>query len=181
MKGFLKLAAYLGIISMSSFALASECPDILQGKQRMLNSTEEIEFCEVFKGKTLLVVNTASQCGFTPQYEQLETLYQTYKDKNFAVIGFPSNDFRQDKGSEENTAKICYLDYGVTFPMMARSSVLGNDANPVFSEISTQAGVTPKWNFYKFLISKEGKVIATFPSSTSPTSTTLTDMIEQQL
>ncbi|MCV5990254.1 glutathione peroxidase, partial [Escherichia coli] len=83
----------------------------------------------------MLVVNTASQCGFTPQYEQLETLYQTYKDKNFAVIGFPSNDFRQDKGSEENTAKICYLDYGVTFPMMARSSVLGNDANPVFSEI----------------------------------------------
>lgn len=115
MKGLLKLAALLGFISMSSFALASECPDILQGKQRMLNSTEEIELCEVFKGKTLLVVNTASQCGFTPQYEQLETLYQTYKDKNFAVIGFPSNDFRQDKGSEENTAKICYLDYGVTF------------------------------------------------------------------
>lgn len=181
MKGLLNFAALVSFLSMNSLALASECPDILQGKQRLLNSTEEVDICESFKGKTLLVVNTASQCGFTPQFEQLETLYQTYKDQNFTVIGFPSNDFRQDRGSETNTAKVCYLDYGVTFPMMARSSVLGVDANPVFSEITNQAGIKPKWNFYKFLISSEGKVIATFPSSTSPTSTTLTNMIEQQL
>lgn len=181
MKGIVRPFVTIGLFSLSTLAFASSCPDILQGKQRLLNSTDEIDLCEQFKGKTLLVVNTASQCGFTPQFEQLESLYQTYKDKNFAVIGFPSNDFNQDKGSEENSAKICYLDYGVTFPMMARSSVMGSDANPVFSEISQQAGITPRWNFYKFLISKEGKVIATFPSSTSPTSTTLTNMIEQQL
>ncbi|WP_405055060.1 glutathione peroxidase [Vibrio sp. B1FLJ16] len=169
------------MMSLSTYTFASGSPDILQGKQRLLNSTEEIDLCESFKGKTLLVVNTASQCGFTPQFEQLEALYQTYKDKNFTVVGFQSNDFKQDKGSEENSAKICYLDYGVTFPMMARSSVTGASANPVFSEISQQAGVSPRWNFYKFLIDKEGNVIATFPSSTSPTSTTLTDMIEQHL
>lgn len=181
MKGIMRPFFTIGLFSLSTLAFASSCPDILQGKQRLLNSTDEIDLCEQFKGKTLLVVNTASQCGFTPQFEQLESLYQTYKDKNFAVIGFPSNDFNQDIGSEENSAKICYLDYGVTFPMMARSSVMGSDANPVFNEISQQAGITPRWNFYKFLISKEGKVIATFPSSTSPTSTTLTNMIEQQL
>ncbi|AYO22671.1 glutathione peroxidase [Vibrio owensii] len=181
MKGITRSALTATLLSTSSLAFASSCPDILQGKQRLLNSTEEIELCDAFKGKTLLVVNTASQCGFTPQFEQLEQLHQTYKDQNFAVVGFPSNDFRQDRGSEEKTAKICYLDYGVTFPMMARTSVLGEDANPVFAEISTQAGITPKWNFYKFLINREGKVVATFPSSTSPTSTTLTNMIEQQL
>ncbi len=86
MKGLLKLVALVGFISMSSLTLASECPDILQGKQRLLNSTEEVDLCESFKGKTLLVVNTASQCGFTPQFEQLETLYQTYKEQNFTVI-----------------------------------------------------------------------------------------------
>ncbi|MEX3071298.1 glutathione peroxidase [Vibrio alginolyticus] len=181
MNGIIKRFVVIGMMSLSTYTFASGCPDILQGKQRLLNSTEEIDLCESFKGKTLLVVNTASQCGFTPQFEQLEALYQTYKDKNFTVVGFPSNDFKQDKGSEENSAKICYLDYGVTFPMMARSSVTGASANPVFSEISQQAGVSPRWNFYKFLIDKEGNVIATFPSSTSPTSTTLTDMIEQHL
>ncbi|AXB34065.1 glutathione peroxidase [Vibrio campbellii] len=181
MKGITRNALIATLLSTSSMTFASSCPDILKGKQRLLNSTEEIALCDAFKGKTLLVVNTASQCGFTPQFEQLEQLHQTYKDQNFAVVGFPSNDFRQDRGSEQKTAKICYLDYGVTFPMMARTSVLGENANPVFAEITNQAGVTPKWNFYKFLINKDGKVVATFPSSTSPTSTTLTNMIEQQL
>ncbi|PFG57905.1 glutathione peroxidase [Vibrio sp. ES.051] len=181
MKGIFTHFIAVGLIGVGPLTFASTCPDILQGKQRLLNSIEEIDLCESFKGKTLLVVNTASQCGFTPQFEQLEVLYQTYKHQNFVVVGFPSNDFKQDKGSEGNTAKVCYLDYGVTFPMMARSSVLGSDANPVFTEITTQAGITPRWNFYKFLINPEGKVIATFPSSTSPTSTTLTNMIEQQM
>ena len=130
----------------SSVAFAASCPKILDGKQRLLNSNEEIELCEEFQGKTLLVVNTASQCGFTPQFKQLEQLHQTYKDQGFTVVGFPSNDFRQDRGSEEKSAKICYLDYGVTFPMMARASLSGSSANPVFAEIQQQAGVTPKWN-----------------------------------
>lgn len=174
---FLALMATLWVGSTQ----ASTCPDILDSEQRLLNSTESINLCEAFQGKTLLVVNTASQCGFTSQFEDLEALYQTYKSQGFTVIGFPSNDFRQDRGSEQQTAKVCYLDYGVTFPMMARSSLKGSDANPVFNQIQQQAGVTPRWNFYKFLINKQGDVVATFPSSTSPMSTTLKNAIEQQL
>ncbi|WGV99413.1 glutathione peroxidase [Vibrio sp. YMD68] len=175
------LITFLLLGAASPFSHAESCPDILIGKQRLLNSNEEVDLCEAFKGKALLVVNTASQCGFTPQYKELEQLHLTYKDRGFSVIGFPSNDFFQDRGSEEQTANICYLDYGVTFPMMARGSLKGAEANPVFTEIRKQAGVTPKWNFYKFLINKEGKVIATFPSTTSPLNITLTKAIEQQL
>lgn len=165
----------------SSLTFANSCPDILKGQQRLLNSTDVVSLCEEFAGKTLLIVNTASQCGFTSQYAELEQLHQQFKDQNFAVVGFPSNDFRQDKGSEEQTAKVCYLDYGVTFPMMARTQVKGANANPVFSKISEQAGVSPKWNFYKFLINKEGSVIATFPSTMKPTDPTLVNTIKQQL
>ncbi|GAJ74962.1 LOW QUALITY PROTEIN: glutathione peroxidase [Vibrio sp. JCM 18905] len=181
MKGLLKLVALVGFISMNSLTLASECPDILQGKQRLLNSTEEVDLCESFKGKTLLVVNTASQCGFTPQFEQLETLYQTYKDQTSPLASRAMTSDRIEEAKQTLRKSVISITGGVTFPMMARSSVLGVDANPVFSEITNQAGIKPKWNFYKFLISSEGKVIATFPSSTSPTSTTLTNMIEQQL
>ncbi|GAM70626.1 glutathione peroxidase family protein [Vibrio sp. JCM 19236] len=94
---------------------AFACADILKVSQQKLNSTESIDFCQAFEGKTLLVVNTASQCGFTPQYKQLEALYQKYKQQGLVVVGFPSNDFNQDRGGEDNTAKVCYLDYGVTF------------------------------------------------------------------
>jgi glutathione peroxidase len=176
------LTVFTLVLSLISFSsLASQCPDILKGEQRLLNSTDTVNLCNEFKGQTLLVVNTASQCGFTSQFDDLEKLYQQYKDQNFVVVGFPSNDFRQDKGTEEQTAKVCYLDYGVTFPMMARSSVKGSGANPVFEKISKQAGVEPRWNFYKFLVNKNGEVVATFPSSTNPMDSKLRSVIEQQL
>lgn len=179
MKFITVFTLFLSLISFSS--VASQCPDILKGEQRLLNSTDTVNLCNEFKGQTLLVVNTASQCGFTSQFDDLEKLYQQYKDQNFVVVGFPSNDFRQDKGTEEQSAKVCYLDYGVTFPMMARSSVKGSGANPVFEKISKQAGVEPRWNFYKFLVNKHGEVVATFPSSTNPMDSKLRSVIEQQL
>ncbi len=170
------------LISMVSFpALGRQCPEILQSTQRLLNTDQSVDLCQRFKGKTLLVVNTASQCGFTSQYTQLEQLHQAYQQQGFSVVGFPSNDFKQDRGSEAQSAKVCYLDYGVTFPMMARSQIKGSQANPVFAQISQQAGVEPRWNFYKYLINREGQVVATFPSSTSPMSTTLTQAIEKHL
>jgi len=171
----LALSAYIPV------SFAADCPNLLDAQQRLLNSTESINLCEEFKGKTLLVVNTASQCGFTSQFTGLEELHQQFKQQGFSVVGFPSNDFKQDRGSEQNSAKVCYLDYGVTFPMMARSSVRGGDANPVFSEISKQSGVEPRWNFYKYLINREGEVVATFPSSTHPQAPSLINMIKQQL
>tara|TARA_Y100001960_G_scaffold327017_1_gene412453 strand:- start:1397 stop:1942 length:546 start_codon:yes stop_codon:yes gene_type:complete len=169
------------LLSYSAAISAADCPTLLGAKQRLLNSDQTINLCEQFKGKTLLVVNTASQCGFTSQYSQLEQLHQKYKANNFAVVGFPSNDFKQDRGSEENTAKVCYLDYGVTFPMMARSSVKGHSANHVFTQITQQAGVEPRWNFYKYLIDANGQVVATFPSSTSPMNPALIQTIEKHL
>ncbi|MCG9750858.1 glutathione peroxidase [Vibrio brasiliensis] len=171
----LTLSAYIPV------SFGADCPNLLDAQQRLLNSTESINLCEEFKGKTLLVVNTASQCGFTSQFAGLEELHQQFKQQGFSVVGFPSNDFKQDRGSEQNSAKVCYLDYGVTFPMMARSSVRGGDANPVFSEISKQSGVEPRWNFYKYLINREGEVVATFPSSTPPQAPSLINMIKQQL
>lgn len=170
------------LISVVSFAATGrQCPEILQSTQRLLNTDQSVDLCQEFKGKTLLVVNTASQCGFTSQYTQLEQLHQAYQQQGFSVVGFPSNDFKQDRGSEAQSAKVCYLDYGVTFPMMARSQIKGSQANPVFAQISQQAGVEPRWNFYKYLINREGQVVATFPSSTSPMSTTLTQAIEKHL
>ncbi|NPD09870.1 glutathione peroxidase [Vibrio ostreicida] len=169
------------LIPLSSAVMATSCPEVLQSQHRLLNENKTIDLCDAFQGQTLLVVNTASQCGYTPQFEELERLYQVYKDRQFTVIGFPSNDFQQDRGSEKVTAKICYLDYGVTFPMMARSSVSGPQANPTFARISAQAGVEPRWNFYKFLIGKNGQVLATFPSSVSPISPTVTQAIEKAL
>ncbi|EDL55927.1 glutathione peroxidase [Vibrio mediterranei] len=175
----LVLGLLFGLLAKET--LAASCPTILNSTQRALNSTNDVNLCEQFQGKVLLVVNTASQCGFTGQFEQLEQLHNQFKDQGFSVVGFPSNDFNQDRGSEENTAKVCFLDFGVTFPMMARSSVKGQQANPVFSEIAKQSGVSPKWNFYKYLIDKNGAVVGVFSSGISPTDTKITQMIEKQL
>jgi glutathione peroxidase len=167
--------------AFSSSALAQSCPEVLDSTQRKLNAVEQVNLCDEFQGKVLLVVNTASQCGFTGQFEQLEKLHNKYQNQGFSVVGFPSNDFNQDRGSEEKTAKVCYLDFGVTFPMMARSSIKGAKANPVFTEIARQSGVVPRWNFYKYAIDREGNVVGTFASSTSPVSQDITSVIENNL
>lgn len=162
-------------------AARSDCPPLLNYEIGKLNSTDTVNLCQQYQGQVLLLVNTASQCGFTPQFEGLEALYKTYKDQGFAVIGFPSNDFFQDRGTEKNTAKVCYLDYGVTFPMMTRSAVRGSDANPVFRQLAEDSGVTPKWNFYKYLVDRQGKVVTVFASTTKPDDKKLTQSIERLL
>lgn len=159
----------------------AECGDWMSHQFNKLNSTESVQLCEQFAGQVLVVVNTASQCGFTPQFEQLEAIYQTYKEQGFSVIGFPSNDFNQDRGSEEKTAKVCYLDYGVTFPMIERTHVKGEKANPVFQSLSNQSGISPSWNFYKYIIDRQGEVVAVFSSQTKPTDSAMVDAIEKVL
>ncbi|MFB6340909.1 glutathione peroxidase [Saccharicrinis sp. FJH62] len=127
-----------------------------------------------FKGKKILVVNTASKCGFTPQYEGLEKLYDTYKDANFVIIGFPANNFlHQEPGSNEEIAKFCKMNYGVTFPMMAKISVKGKDIHPVYQWLTTKKenGVLDtkiSWNFQKFLIDENGNFVKTLPPKTKP-------------
>jgi glutathione peroxidase len=128
---------------------------------------------DTLKGKKVLIVNTASKCGFTKQYKGLEELYQKHKDQNFTIIGFPSNDFGgQEPGSNQEIAEFCRLEYGVSFPMAEKVVVKGKDKVPLFQFLTTQAPRKGeiKWNFEKFLIDEEGKVIERFSSMTSPAS-----------
>ena len=162
-------------------ASQAQCGAWFDQQFNKLNSTESVKLCEQFAGQVLVVVNTASQCGFTPQFEQLEAVYQDYKEQGFSVIGFPSNDFNQDRGSEENTAKVCYLDYGVTFPMVERTHIKGEKANPVFQHLAKETGISPKWNFYKYIVDRQGEVVAVFSSRTNPTDAVMIDAIEKAL
>lgn len=127
-----------------------------------------------YRGKVLLIVNTASKCGFTPQFKGLETLYQKYSDRNFTILGFPCNQFgKQDPGTEEEILEFCQINYGVTFPMFSKLEVNGDNAHPLYKFLKSEApGIMGsekiKWNFTKFLIDGNGKVVQRFGSNTKP-------------
>lgn len=137
-----------------------------------------------FEGKVLLIVNTASHCGFTPQYDGLEDLYNTYKDKGLVVIGVPSNDFGgQEPGTSEEIARFCKINYGVTFPMTEKEAVSGDSAHPFFiwAKKTLGFGTAPKWNFHKYLVNRHGQLIDYFNSTTSPDSDSIRKAIEKAL
>ena len=135
-----------------------------------------------YQGKVILVVNTASYCGFTSQYEGLEKIYAKYKDRGFVVLGFPSNDFgQQEPGSNKEIAEFCKNTYDVKFPMFSKSVVSGNNPNPLFKMLIAKTVTTPKWNFYKYLIDRNGNVVDAFGSVTKPTSSSITNQIEKLL
>ena len=137
----------------------------LDGKPRKLSD---------YKGKVLLVVNTASKCGFTPQYKGLEELYEKYRDRGFAVLGFPNNQFgEQEPGPDSEIAEFCERNYGVTFPMFSKVDVNGDAAHPLFKYLTTEkkgllGSAAIKWNFTKFLVGKDGKVIERYAPTTKP-------------
>jgi glutathione peroxidase len=134
-----------------------------------------------YKDKVLLVVNTASECGFTPQYEGLEHLYESYKDKGLVVLGFPSNDFGgQEPGTEAEIKTFCSTRYKVTFPMFEKVKTKGEGQSPVYTFLASKHG-EPKWNFHKYLVGKDGKVIAAFPSKVKPESDELRTAIDTAL
>jgi len=136
--------------------------------------------CEHQK-KAILVVNTASKCGFTPQFETLEKLYEDYQDQGLLVIGFPSNDFKQELKSDSKIGDFCKMTYGVKFPMMSKSSVRGDNANPFYKQLIAETGTQPKWNFYKYLILPEQNEVHVFSSLTKPDSNKIMDKIKSGL
>ncbi|EIK51460.1 glutathione peroxidase [Stutzerimonas stutzeri TS44] len=162
-------------------ALAGECPALLQHELPKLRSKETIDLCQQFQGKALVVVNTASHCGFTPQFKGLEALYQRYRDEGLEVLGVPSDDFFQESDDEGETAEVCYVNYGVTFAMTRTQPVRGSDATPLFRELAAQAGVAPRWNFYKYVVDRHGQVVAYFPSKVKPDDPRLLAAVEQAL
>ena len=160
-------------------ASASACIDWLDHDMGRLNSSDQHDLCALTAGKTVLVVNTASFCGFTPQFEGLEALYQRYKDEGLMILGFPSDDFNQESDSAAETAEVCFINYGVTFPMTSVIKVKGADAHPIFQKLHVKG--EPQWNFNKYLVSKSGEVLAHYGSTVDPDSATLIQAIEQQL
>jgi len=157
------------------------CPELLKFSAGKLRSKETVNFCEAYRGKVILAVNTASQCGYTPQFKGLEAVYQKYRERGFVVLGFPSDDFRQEYDDAAKTAEVCYINYGVTFPMFARTVVTGDNANAFFRQLAAATGQAPEWNFYKYLVDADGRVREVFPSRLAPESAELQHKIEALL
>ena len=165
----------------ASKAAPASCPALLNQTFKRLQDDAPQNLCQ-YQGKVVLVVNTASYCGFTTQYEGLEKLYAKYGAKGLVVLGFPSNDFgKQEPGNAKEIADFCYNTYGVKFPMFAKSAVTGTRANPLHSQLTKITGKEPKWNFTKYLIGRDGKVIEHFPSKVTPEDKQLVGKIEQAL
>ena len=177
---YLLIVATLAALAITtrSDAMESNCPAILDHKFSNLMD-EPISLCQ-FSGKVVLVVNTASECGYTPQYDGLEKLYRRYRDKGFVVLGFPANDFgAQEPGSNQQIAQFCQVNYGITFPVFAKTSVVGAKANPLFRDLAAKTGKPPRWNFHKYLLDKAGQPVAAFESAVEPEDRKITSQIEK--
>jgi len=167
------------LLATAGTALA-DCPELLQGQMTKLRGKESIDLCQRFAGKPLVVVNTASYCGFAPQFTGLEGLYSRYKGQGLEMIGVPSNDFKQEAQDTVETAKVCYANYGVTFTMTEPQSVRGADATHLFKVLAEQSSA-PKWNFYKYVVDRQGNVVASFSSITKPDDPDLIAAVEKAI
>lgn len=178
-RNYLKYIFFTSIFVLASNAAAG---DLLDVDYRSLAGKTPVNLNKSYGGKVLLVVNTASKCGFTPQYEGLEALQQKYASQGFSVLGFPSNDFKgQEPGSEEQIQEFCTLTYGVKFPMFEKVHVIGDQATPLYQSLARDTGTAPGWNFHKYLINRQGKVVASFPSKVTPDDPALVAAIEREL
>jgi glutathione peroxidase len=159
---------------------AQSCPAFLGQDYRKLHSSESLNLCKAYAGKPMLIVNTASHCGFTPQFKGLEAVHEKYKSRGLVVVGFSSDDFNQEAKDESEAADTCFINYGVTFTMLAPQHVKGPEANAVFKELAKQAQ-PPKWNFNKYLVTADGKVAQYFDSRVAPDSPEFNQAIEKLL
>ena len=176
-----KIILFIGTLFMASVSYAEEnCAPWLDHSLKKLHDPEMISLCEATKGKPVLMVNTASHCGFTHQFGGLEELYQNYKDKGLVIIGFPSNSFNQAAKSAEAAARICYYNFGVSFLMTEQIPVTGDEAHPIFQHLAAQTKA-PGWNFNKYLINQQGEVVSKFSHWVDPNSWNITRAIEDLL
>jgi len=167
-----------GSVAAQAGSTPSGGANVLRGVYTRLDG--ERDDLAKYRGRVVLVVNTATQCGFTPQFAGLEKLYEQLKGKGLVLLGFPSNDFSQESRSNKDIAAFCKNNYGVSFPMFAKTHVKGSHVNPLYSRLVTAAG-EPEWNFNKYLLDRRGKVVARYDSSTEPGSATLVKRIKKLL
>ncbi|MCC8363431.1 glutathione peroxidase [Lysobacter sp. A6] len=169
------------LLGLATVAAASQ-GGLLDRSYRPLAGKTPVELDKTYGGDVVLVVNTASKCGFTPQFEALEALHKKYSDKGFAVLGFPSGDFKaQEFDDEKQIQEFCKLTYGVKFPMFEKVHVVGADATPLYKDLAQVSSDPPKWNFHKYLIGRDGRLIASWGSKTTPDDKAIVDAIEKAL
>ena len=160
-------------------ALAQACPGLLDHRYISLQG-KPVNLCD-FAGRPILVVNTASKCGYTPQFEKLEALHKRYQGRGLVVLGFPSNDFNQELATNQEIAQFCKLTYFVEFPMIERGSVSGPGANAFFKQLAAATGTSPQWNFHKYLIAPDGRTVHSFGSQVEPDSRELMSKLRPML
>ena len=185
MNRFLALSVAVCLASASVGAVAQEPArehGLLDHSYRPLAGKTPVHLGELFSGKVVLVVNTASKCGFTPQYEALEAMHARYAGKGFSVVGFPSGDFKdQEFEDEAKIREFCTLTYGVKFPMFEKVHVVGEQTTPLFRDLAAAAGEAPAWNFHKYLVGRDGKLLASWGSRTEPDAPAIVQAIEAAL
>jgi glutathione peroxidase len=168
------------VSAVATASAAESCPAFLNQDYRKLHSDERVNLCTLGAGKPMLMVNTASHCGFTPQFKGLEAAYQKYKSRGLVVVGFSSDDFNQEAKDEAEAATMCFINYGVTFTMLAPQHVKGPEVSAVFKELARQTQ-EPQWNFNKYLVTADGRVTQYFDSRVAPDSQQFNEAVEKLL
>ncbi len=169
------------LLAGAGTASAAGCPPLLNHAFPELITGKPVSVCQ-YQGRVLMVVNTASACGFTPQYEQLEALHRKFSGKGLTIVGFPSNEFgQQEQGSNREIAEFCKLNFGVSFPMFERTEVKGRNANPLYVQLAQRTGVVPGWNFHKYLIDRNGARVVSFDTRIRPDDPKVMREIERML
>ena len=177
----ISLISLAGLLLVAATAFASKT-ELLDQTYRPLAGKTPVSLRKTYGGDVLLVVNTASKCGFTPQFDALEALHKKYAGQGFAVLGFPSGDFKaQEYDDEKQIKEFCTLTYGVKFPMFEKVHVKGDGTTPLYRQLAAATGEEPGWNFHKYLLGRDGRLIASWGSKTTPDDKQIVDAIEQAL
>jgi glutathione peroxidase len=160
-------------------SVAAACPELLNQRYTSLQG-KPVNLCD-FAGRPVLVVNTASKCGYTPQFEKLEAMHNRYRGRGLVVLGFPSNDFNQELATNREIAEFCKLTYFVEFPMIEKGAVTGAGANPFYKQLAAATGSAPQWNFHKYLIAPDGKTVYSFSTQVEPDSREIMSRLQPML